>query len=518
MKKAVLGLLNSRKMSIFSMLMLLITAIIIILSLISGWNTLNSFKKIALEENLSTLHIIAENKMDALNNYIDYYLEHAKALSTMQTTQRAVLAITHAFHTQGIDSTVYQYANLHYDRFFKQYLSSWSYYDIYLIDTQGNIVYSVKHESDFSTNLRTGPYKDTGLSQVFHQAKDFLQTSNSAFAYYQPSKASSAFVAAPIIEDGVMLGVIALQFNTQAFYDELNDITGIGKTGEIVTGQLYPDKILITTPFRHDAQASFQRTISLNSASALPLQEGAAGHTGSGILLDWRGEEVIAVWKYIPSLQWGLVVKVDTQEAFSFLHQAQRRYVGWATFAFLIFYIFTYHFTRRLTLPLRQLTKVATQISQNPDHKISQINEMNFPAPQTCTEEVNTLSQAFTHMLKRIQATQHELKKDVITLSSQNIALDYQVSEQVVRMQAVIEHATHGIMTISESGNILSLNPAVCSIFAYQEAELLGKNVQQMFTQPIAEIQAFQDNTESQGIRKSGEAFPLEIRFTEMYV
>ncbi|MDQ6980844.1 MAG: response regulator [Ghiorsea sp.] len=503
------------KLSIFSVLMLLITGIIIIFSLISGWYTLNSLKQVAVEEKMAALQNLADNKMSTLNTYIDNHLEHVEVLSQMQTTQLAAEAITHAFHTQNKNSNIYKYVNAHYGRFFEHYLSSWGYYDLILIDTQGTIVYSVKHESDFATNLVHGPYKDTGLGFVFKQAKDFLQTSNSTFSYYPPSNEPGAFVATPIIVDGVLFGVIALQFDTQAFYDEINDIAGIGQTGEIVTGQRNHHEILVTVPLRHDAKAAFHRSFPLNSAYTLPIEQAASGHTGSGIVTDWRGQEVIAVWKYIPALQWGMVVKIDTQEAFASLHQVQHNYLGWIGFAFFIIYIITYIFTRRLTLPLRQLTQVTTDFANDPNLLVS---NTNFPAPNTCTEEVNTLSQAFMDMINRVQASQHKLKDNVVSLSNQNIALDYQVTEQTARMQAVIENATDGIITISETGVIQSLNPAACTIFAYDEKELLGKPIQQLFTAETLDFQLPQQNTETEGTRKSGETFPLEISFTDMYV
>jgi PAS domain S-box-containing protein len=506
--------LPTAKLSIFSVVMLLMTSVIITFSLISGWNTLNSLKQVAIKEKMAALQNLADNKMNTLNTYIDNHLEHVEVLSMMQTTQLATAGMTHAFHTRDKNTELYQYVNSHYGKFFEQYLSSWGYYDLFLINTQGTIIYSVQHESDFTTNLVHGPYKDTGLGLVFKQAKEHLQTSNSTFSYYQPSNKPSAFVATPIIADGVMLGVIALQFDTQAFYDELNDITGIGETGEIVTGQLSHNQILITTPLRHDTNAAFKRTISLDSSNALPIQEASAGHTGSGIFTDWRGQEVIAVWQYIPALQWGLVVKTDTQEAFALLRQVQRNYMGWFGLAFLIAYILTYIFTRRLTLPLRQLTEVTTAVANNPDLHIT---NSSFPAPNTCTVEVNTLSRSFMDMFNKIQTAQDRLKNNVVSLSNQNSALDYQISEQTARMQAVIENAADGIITVSETDGMQSLNPAACNIFTYDESALLGKPIQQLFNNE-AELQSLQQNKEYEGLRQSGEVFPLEVSISEMRV
>ena len=47
------------------------------------------------------------------------------------------------------------------------------------------------------------------------------------------------------------------------------------------------------------------------------MQEAVQGREGAGQLVDYRGKKVIAAWRYIPSLDWGIVAKIDTQEAFA---------------------------------------------------------------------------------------------------------------------------------------------------------------------------------------------------------
>ena len=42
--------------------------------------------------------------------------------------------------------------------------------DIYLIDAEGYVVYSLNKELDFSTNVRTGPGRNSGLGDAFFAA------------------------------------------------------------------------------------------------------------------------------------------------------------------------------------------------------------------------------------------------------------------------------------------------------------------------------------------------------------
>ncbi|MEO0927115.1 MAG: adenylate/guanylate cyclase domain-containing protein, partial [Cyanobacteria bacterium J06643_13] len=66
-----------------------------------------------------------------------------------------------------------EYSQLHaaIQPIYSNFVSQLGYYDLFLIDAQtGTIVYSVKKETDFGTNLLTGPYASSGLAQVFRQA------------------------------------------------------------------------------------------------------------------------------------------------------------------------------------------------------------------------------------------------------------------------------------------------------------------------------------------------------------
>src|SRR5690606_36656488 len=46
---------------------------------------------------------------------------------------------------------------------FRRQLEARGYYDLFLIDAQGNVLYSVMKEDDFALNLNDGPYADSGL-------------------------------------------------------------------------------------------------------------------------------------------------------------------------------------------------------------------------------------------------------------------------------------------------------------------------------------------------------------------
>ena len=94
------------------------------------------------------------------------------------------------------------------------------YYDIFLIDAQGNIVYSVFKELDYATNLVNGEYSSSGLGTAFRSAIGAPAGQHTAvdFEPYSPSAgAPAAFFAIPIYAEGLFgaeaerIGVVAIQ-------------------------------------------------------------------------------------------------------------------------------------------------------------------------------------------------------------------------------------------------------------------------------------------------------------------
>lgn len=129
------------------------------------------------------------------------------------------------------------YSNTHalYHPWLRTFLRARGYYDIFLIDTDGNLVYTVFKELDYATNLLTGPYADTGLGTV---TKAVLNQGQEVwfddFKPYSPSHgAPAAFIGSPLKgDDGSLLGVLIFQFPIDRINEIMQAKGGLGDTGE----------------------------------------------------------------------------------------------------------------------------------------------------------------------------------------------------------------------------------------------------------------------------------------------
>jgi len=507
--------------SIFGEFMLVMTIILVSMGVLIAYYIFEHVDEMVETQYEQGLHELVSEKVSTINEYIDQHLKAVETLSHIRLTGRAMVALQQVFHESSVNTLAYEKMDQRYSSYFTDFLEQEGYYDLFLIDTQGNIVYTIKHESDFSTNLQTGPYKSTALAKVFKTALHNLQASNSSFEYYQPSKEAAAFLAAPIIENKHILGVVALQFNSQRFYDVVNNYTGLGETGEVVVGKKQGDHILITAPLRHDANASFQRTVALNAYNARPIREASVGKTGVAKLDDWRGQEVLAAWQYIPALQWGMVVKIDTAEAFLHWHALRKSLMLYSFLALILTYIFLFFATQRITRPLRKLTQASRDIASGNDDVV-------LPRLHGKGNEVEVLVGAFSAMLQKLKLSKKSLQDTANALVQSNRVLDERVRDQTTRIRAVLDFTTDGIMTMNADGIIERVNPAACKIFAYTEEELLGQPFTVLmsekkraeYTKLLTKAKTVHGmmnmSRELDGRKQSGTLFPIEFRINDM--
>jgi HAMP domain-containing protein len=192
------------------------------------------------------------------------------------------------------------------------------YEEILVMDPAGRVIVSTfeQHEGHAGAELR---YFEKGLNATYLEPVFLSPVTN----------ALTMVIATPIRDENQQsIGVLAARLNLKRFFHLLGDSTGLGKTGEIVAGRVENEEVIVVAPTRHRPDAALELKIPLGGDLAKPLQEAARGQTGSGESLDYRSVASLAAWKWVPSLEWGLVVKMDQAEALTSV--AEARAAAWA--------------------------------------------------------------------------------------------------------------------------------------------------------------------------------------------
>ncbi|MQY44248.1 HAMP domain-containing protein [Epibacterium sp. SM1969] len=237
------------------------------------------------------------------------------------------------------------------------------YYDAFLVNPAGDIVYSVFKETDYATNLNTGKYKDTGLARAF-KAANSAKTGEVVLSDMEPFSSSNssaaAFVATPVFTaDGARVGVAAFQIPVSMLTKITNNAEGLAKTVELY---IVGDDQKTRTSSRFEGR--FQVLDELPQLAAVTA--GLAGKELFSSNVD--GASNTRVMSYskpldIPNANWALVVEQDASEvmqpvlrkakimaALSLLCCAVMSFLGWL-------------FARSITKPINHICEVMQAVS-----------------------------------------------------------------------------------------------------------------------------------------------------------
>jgi PAS domain S-box-containing protein len=443
-----------------------------------GYGLLHIFAGEVSKLAIQQVSSIADKKVEQIDSYLRERILDANLIQTSDATRQAINEFSQTFGQYGADSVHYHSLDARYRAHYERYLEGTGYYDLLLISSDGWVVFSISHESDFATNVLTGPYQDTGLGKVFRQIQETRQSGLSGFEYYAPSQgAIAAFVAVPILIDGDFRGVLALQIYSEHVFDVLTNNIGLGASGEtIVTHRENKNTARIVAPLREEPDAALRRSIVLDkSLRALSVKKSLNGESGAGVVIDFRGRPVIAAWRYLSRMGWGVVVQMDVEEAFASVENMRIMGLVVLGMTFLLAVLGALLFNRRVVMPLKNINEGAQKISAG---------NLNYRIPIAGWDEIGQLARAFDMMTERLAISYRHLEARVAERTAQLEQLNTELAIKEEETRSVVEHMVDCVVTTDEQGVMLSVNPVMEKLFGYTVEEAIGQNVAILVPEP----------------------------------
>ncbi len=184
---------------------------------------------------------------DFLSGVYDNRATKDDALRRHYTERKPPNGQTRADYLGEDDRSTYAIGHKRWHPLLKSMAREKRLYDLFLISPTGEVIYTVEKESDFATNLRTGPWRSTGLARAFEgalakAAKDEVQFED--FEPYEPSAGEPASFLAKAVRDenGQVLAVLGAQISDAAIstfvagtFDEDGISYAVGEDGRLRT-------------------------------------------------------------------------------------------------------------------------------------------------------------------------------------------------------------------------------------------------------------------------------------------
>ncbi len=316
-----------------------------------------------------------------------------------------------------LNDVLFQYLCVHLD---------WN--NLYLVNRDGKIIYSVQKSSDLGMSLEMNPLVNTSLGKAYSRIRT-EQDREIAFGDYAPypplDNLPSAFLVTRIHDDtGEMkeeIGYLAVQPSTEALK---NMIKMASKKEQFLEAYLvgadgYMRSDSVLDPENYSRAESFRQG---NKVDTQASRNALEGKKGSGIILDYRGNKVLSSWMPVDvfDTRWALICESDEAEAMKsrtvvndIRIDAENKVKRWVfTGLFLTFIIvgmIAWLIVRSISRPIVQAAGIADSIATGDFHRRLDMQR---------TDEIGQMANALDRMVEKVAQNFHE-KATMAELSDQ---------------------------------------------------------------------------------------------------
>lgn len=417
---------NIKLKSKMTMLFLLIGIIPVAAILtITYSNSKSKYKELAFDE-LRTILTLKKKNIES------YFEDRFKLLDDVKMNLRFIQGIPlfSEAYNEGANSEAYQNLVKSREKGFEIFMKNFGFDDVYLINSIGQVVYTVGKQSDLGVNLNDQYWKNNGLGRVFSKSRN--ENTFIDFEWYEPTNEAASFIGTPIhSKSGEYIGNAVFKISLKDINKIMQFRTGLKETED--TYLVGSDKRLRSDayldPVNHSVEASFEGTIDKNGVDTKASREALAGQTGRDDMLDYNGNEVLSVYAPVDlpnDVKWAMVAQINKDEALkaasSTLMLSVIMLVVFAALITVIGILFSKSISNRIYLILDRmkslsgvcianLAKGSEQLA-NGDLNIN-IKTGTAPLEVDSNDEIGEIAENMNKIITDIQVTAASVEKSV---------------------------------------------------------------------------------------------------------
>ncbi|MDX8378454.1 MAG: response regulator [Gallionella sp.] len=420
-------------MKIQSRLLLLTISVSTIAILIALLVSTSLTQEALVKDAEAKLSAVLNAKHSALRRHLERNRQELQVLSEEPPTARYLAALTQGYDKLGknaqtllqqnylkknvgdkvltslsMQKTTYAHALRGADRLYLQRHAVYGWYDVFLVDPKGNVVFSLAKEGDFATNLFSGPWKETGLARavtpLLHDAVPGT-ISFADYTLYAPSgNKPASFLAMPVFDhkNQTFLGVVAIRLPIEPINALMKERNGLGATGEtFVVGK--DGWMLTDSRFRQEG-SKLSTQIKAKAVSQV-----LSGESGLGFYPDYRGTDVLVAFKPLRPFGdvavlgdhpvWGVIAKIDKAEVYAQFYLLRQNLLFTGVLLLLFALFVGIWGARSLTRPLIGIRDALAKLSRGESSKVPGL---------TRRDEIGEMAQAAEAFRKMTQQVERE--------------------------------------------------------------------------------------------------------------
>lgn len=335
------------------------------------------------------------------------------------------------------DGSTYSDVHRQYHPWFREFLRERGYYDIFLFNLEGDLIYTVFKELDYATNLVSGKYRDTDLGNAFRAARDNGTASFQEFFDFKPYAPShgapASFISKPLVdEQGRSIGVLVFQMPIDRLNHVVQQTAGLGESGQsFLVG---PDNLM-----RSDLRLAEESTILAREVDNSAVQAALAGEHGTADVLGTSDERAIAAYTPIDfnGTRWAMLAEMARHEILAPAEDLAWRLLAISLMALVGLAAIGWYLAKGVAGPLVEMVSTVELMAKGVQTDIPSINR---------GDEIGSVARSLEEVRQKgLEAT---------------------------RLRSALDNCSTMVLVSNRRGQIVYVNPGLCEYFRTHESEV----------------------------------------------
>lgn len=325
-----------------------------------------------------------------------------------------------------------------------------SFLKVYLVNPSG-IVVSSTDQTIKGKDISSEDYFKVGIKQedISILKKDI-------------DGSTTQYLVSPLLLDGAIHGVVVVVTDAQDIIGLANDYTGLGKTGEtLLAKDDGRGNALFLTPIRFDKHAGLTRVVAKEREDITSVHAIRGEESRFDTLVDYRNIPVFSASRYIPSVGWGIIVKIDQQETLAPINKLELLFLCIILGTGLVITLLTVSISYSITGPIRVLSEGTKIITEG---------DLGYRINVQDTTEVGTLAKLFNIMAGKLQQSYQNLEQKVMDRTSE-------LQSEKQKTEAILRNMGDAVFVTDEKHYIILINTAAENLFGLSEIDIIGKKI-----------------------------------------
>ncbi|MDH3392706.1 MAG: HAMP domain-containing protein [Desulfobulbaceae bacterium] len=250
---------------------------------------------------------------------------------------------------------------------------------------------------------------------------DRCRTQNTADYFFRDRDGKlRLYLSGPLYLEKRFIGVIVVTSRVDNLLSLVRDYSGLGNTGEtlLVKRNGSADSVFLL-PTRFGKEEAVGQVLSSEKNYAATHAYAEEKFITDSI--DYREQPVLAVARQVEATGWGMVVKIDKDEAYASVDYLRRMLLMMVILAVVVILGVALYIANGFSGPIDHLATVAEKIAGG---------DLSLKAEVTSVDEVGVLARSFNKMVDSLLQTSSDLEVKVDQLQAEVVAREQSESEK----------------------------------------------------------------------------------------